>query len=59
MVTQDRIEVFANMVEVGVARLRNPEIDLADKKKTAETMRGLINKLATEIDEHLQMQEIQ
>lgn len=58
MVTQDRIETFANMFETGVARLRNPDIDLADKQKTAETMRGLANKLATDIKEYLQMQEV-
>ena len=50
---QDRIETFAHMLEVGVARLRNPELTLADKQKTLETMRGLSNKLATDIHHHL------
>jgi NifB/MoaA-like Fe-S oxidoreductase len=49
---QERIETFAGMLEVGVARLRRTDLTLAEKQKTLEAMRGLSNKLAQEIQEH-------
>ena len=50
---QDRIEVFAGMLEVGVARLRQADLTLREKQKTLEVMRGLSNRLAEEIRQHL------
>ena len=50
---QDRIDTFAGMLEVGVARLRQADLTLWEKQKTLEAMRGLSNKLAEEIKEHL------
>jgi hypothetical protein len=53
MVDQQRIETYANMLEVGVARLRNPELTLAEKSQTLKAMRGLANRLMQDIDEKL------
>ena len=53
MIDQQRTETYANMLEVGVARLRNSELTLAEKSKTLKVMRGLSNRLMQDIDEQL------
>jgi hypothetical protein len=56
---QTRIETFASMLEVGVQRLRRDDLTLKDKHKTLIIMRGLANRLAQDIDEHLVDQAIE
>lgn len=51
--THKQIETFANMLEAGVARLRDPELTLAQKQRTAEVMRGLSNRLSEIIKDQI------
>jgi len=55
---QARIETFAKMLDTGVERLRRDDLTLEDKHKTLIIMRGLANRLAQDIEEHLIDQQI-
>ncbi len=51
----EQINTFANMLEAGVARLRDPELTLEDKQKTLTVMASLSNHLAGQINTHIEL----